>query len=172
MLRTCQHAYAHTNIQACMLSLSIAWPHSYAWAFISEQMSLYPAAFCLIPGSSTYKPEQAERVQRQAAASHGSDSSSDPSEEVLDDPTNIALSQRAPAHLQERGALAPHGDPLLQAAQAKQPADVEEPLPVREMPSKQGDWITKRGKIGRTWHASSFHSFNSSIGTGCIRYPY
>ena len=48
--------------------------------------------------------------------------------------------------------MPPHGDALLQAAQAEaeqQPAGVEdeEPLPVRGMPGKQGEWIRKRGVL-------------------------
>ena len=94
--------------------------------------------------------KQAERAQEQSVGSHGSGSSSDPSEEVLDDPTNIALSQRAPARLQQGGVMPPHGDPLLQAAQAElgqQAASMEEPLPVRGMPSKQKEWVRKRGVL-------------------------
>ena len=75
------------------------------------------------------------------------DSSSDPSEEVLDDPTNIALSQRAPAHLQQGQVLPPHGDPLLAAARPVQklPPSKDEQLPVKSLPGQQGQWRTKRG---------------------------
>ena len=44
----------------------------------------------------------------------------------------------------------PHGDPLVQAAQAEpgqQAVGVEEPLLVRGMLSKQGEWVRKRGKL-------------------------
>ena len=83
---------------------------------------------------------------------------------MLDDPTNIALSQRAPAHLQQgRDIPPPHGGPLLQAAQAEpgeQQVGVKEPLPVRGMPSKQGEWVRKRGVLvlfSKTCCATSAH---------------
>ena len=86
--------------------------------------------------------------REQPEASRGSDSSSDPSEEVLDDPTNIALSQRPPAHLQPGQRLAPHGDPLLVAAHnaQQQASDKDDVLPVRSLPDKQGQWFQKRGR--------------------------
>ena len=58
---------------------------------------------------------------------------------------------------------APHGDPLLQAAQAEpghQAIGVGEVLPVRGMPSKQGEWVKKRGMLvlwGKTCCATSAH---------------
>ncbi len=92
-------------------------------------------------------PVQDERAGHYQEGSQGSDSSSDPSEEVLDDPTNIALSQRAPAHLQRGQVLPPHGDPLLVAARPveKLPASKDEQLPVKSLPGQQGQWKTKRG---------------------------
>ena len=92
-------------------------------------------------------PVQDERAGHYQDGSQGSDSSSDPSEEVLDDPTNIALSQRAPAHLQRGQVLPPHGDPLLAAARPveKLPASKDEQLPVKSLPGQQGQWKTKRG---------------------------
>ena len=92
-------------------------------------------------------PVQDERAGQYQEGSQGSDSSSDPSEEVLDDPTNIALSQRAPAHLQRGQVLPPHGDPLLAAAQPveKLPASKEEQLPVKSLPGQHSQWKTKRG---------------------------
>ncbi|DBA95844.1 hypothetical protein WJX77_010833 [Trebouxia sp. C0004] len=91
--------------------------------------------------------QQDERAGYDQEGSQGSGSSSDPSEEVLDDPTNIALSQRAPAHLQHGQVLPPHGDPLLAAARPveKLPASVDEELPVKSLPGQQGQWKTKRG---------------------------
>lgn len=56
---------------------------------------------------------------------------------------------------------APHGDPLLQAAQAEpghQAIGVGELLPVRGMPSKQGEWVKNRGMLvlsGKTCCATS-----------------
>lgn len=90
---------------------------------------------------------QDDRAGRYQEGSQGSDSSSDPSEEVLDDPTNIALSQRAPAHLQRGQVLPPHGDPLLAAARPveKLLASKDEQLPVKSLPEQQGQWKTKRG---------------------------
>ncbi|KAA6422484.1 MAG: hypothetical protein FRX49_07659 [Trebouxia sp. A1-2] len=91
--------------------------------------------------------QQDDRAGRYQEGSQGSDSSSDPSEEVLDDPTNIALSQRAPAHLQRGQVLPPHGDPLLAAARPveKLLASKDEQLPVKSLPEQQGQWKTKRG---------------------------
>lgn len=93
-------------------------------------------------------PVQDGRAGHYQEGSQGSDSSSDPSEEVLDDPTNIALSQRAPAHLQQGQVLAPHGDPLLAAARPleKLPASEDEQLPVKSLSGQQGQWKTKRGR--------------------------
>ena len=92
---------------------------------------------------------QAQRAEERPADSQRSDSSSDPSEEVFDDPTNIALSQRPPANLHQGGTLPPHGDPLLQAGQpdGQQPKRPNAPLPVMAMPSKQGEWHKKQGML-------------------------
>ena len=92
-------------------------------------------------------PVQDERAGHDQEGSQGSDSSSDPSEEVLDDPTNIALSQRAHAHLQHGQIVPPHGDPLLAAARPVQklPASKDEQLRVKSLPGQQGQWKTKRG---------------------------
>ena len=89
------------------------------------------------------------RGEGRQAGSHRSDSSSEPSEECLDDPTNVALSQRVPAHLPHRATLPPHGDPLLQASQCQrqQPKGSDAPLPVRDMPVKQGEWMKKQGTL-------------------------
>ena len=76
--------------------------------------------------------------------SHRSDSSSDPSEEVLDDPTNVALSQRAPALPQTGQLLAPHGDPLLKAVQG-QSMGQQQQVPVGPVLNRQGVWMKKGG---------------------------
>lgn len=156
-IQTCRHDYVHVNtyMRTCILSsamLGALWRPELS---SDNRLALYPTADCLTLAEAVMHLGQAERGQGRPAASHGSDSSSDPSEEVLDDPTNIALSQRAPAHLQQRGTLPPHGDPLLQAAQAEAADVEEEPLPVRGMPNKQGEWIRKQGMVSTTWHASS-----------------
>ena len=93
--------------------------------------------------------QQGHRVEGRQSDSQRSDSSSDPSEEVLDDPTNIALSQRPPAHLQQGVTLPPHGDPLLQTGQPErqQPQGSDAPLPVRAVPSKQGERLKKQGML-------------------------
>lgn len=90
---------------------------------------------------------QVHRPNQRQQGSQQSDSSSDPSEEVLDDPTNIALSQRAPAHLQRGPVLPPHGDPLMAAAHLveKQLADEHAHVPVKSLPVQQGVWRAERG---------------------------
>ena len=84
----------------------------------------------------------------QQTSSHKSGSSSEPSDEVLDDPTNIALSQRPPAQLPLQPQTAPHGDPLLQIDAAvdvqQDMAEADEVLPTRQI-SKPGQWMTKQG---------------------------
>lgn len=86
----------------------------------------------------------------QQTSSQKSGSSSEPSDEVLDDPTNIALSQRPHAQLPVQPQIAPHGDPLLQNAAAvdmqQDIAEADEVLPTRQM-SKPGQWMTKQGTI-------------------------
>ena len=83
-------------------------------------------------------------------SSQKSGSSSEPSDEVLDDPTNIALSQRPHAHLPAQPQTGNHGDPMLQAAAAndvqQETAEAEEALPTRQM-SKPGQWMTKQGTV-------------------------
>lgn len=91
------------------------------------------------------------QVARPAQSSHSqkSGSSSEPSEEMLDDPTNMALSQRAHAHLPTHPITMPHGDPVLQAGLSSGAADKEEDegtLPTRRLP-KSGEWTTKRGVL-------------------------
>lgn len=82
--------------------------------------------------------------------SNKSDSSSEPSDEMLDDPTHIALSQRPHAHLPAQPQVMPHGDAMTEACHANgrqldAAAEAEALLPTRQMP-RTGQWMSKQGR--------------------------
>ena len=153
MFNALHHAHVKTTNLVCvyipLFQILLIKPEAMSNCFLRLQ-HCSTVSTCHICWCMQASAAQQQRAQLPVAtaqvheASQKSDSSSDPSDEVLDDPTNLALSQRPPAPLQSGQLVASHGDPLLSAAQAQTAAEPKQ-LPVRHMPSKQGVW-KKKGK--------------------------